>query len=204
VASLLDVVAKTVSDVAASGAAVNFDAPGGLSERLLQSLERSGFSPKTQRGCLAVLTGALTAQSLVRQGLGDSPVSTFFSGLLGSTIRQVGRRALNQHLPGIGAIELSSRFAPSPRREKGREAFFGVDTPTRNHLLRHYRQLKTDDQRRMYKEIMRSDAEQLQCIAEMPFEDLEALLSLLVQPSIAARANRQLEQVAETLFPWMR
>ncbi len=204
-ASLPEIVATTVSDVAASGAAIHFDAPGGLFDRLLWSMEQNGFSPKTRNGCLAVLAGTLTAQSLVRQRIGNSPIGNFFSGVLGSTVRQVGRRALNRYIPDAStAIQPFVDMMPLSRQRKGRETLFEIDEQARTRLLQHYKRLKTDDQRRLYQEVMRSDAEQLRCIAEMPFEDLEALLSLLVQPSFIARINGKLEQVAETLFPWMR
>lgn len=175
----------TLSDVAADGTAVHWDAPGGLYDRLFQGIQKSDMLPKGKTGCLALIAGAFAAHSFLKQKLGNGPGSNFVNSVLGSTVRQTARRTLDALDAGHAEASSSSVGTPAPPPPtRGRDALFEVSADVRIKILRHFEHLD-DEQRPVFKDITRHcNPAELAAIAEMPSEEVQTLLSFLAKQSL--------------------
>lgn len=199
----------TLSDVTADGTAVGFDAPGGLYDRLFQKIEQSSLLPKSKAGCRTIAGILFAANSLLKQRMGNSPVSNLFNRVWESTARQITRRVLDRNQPHPGNVyQLVDGRTPQPAPTKGRDAFFQVSAEIREKLRQQSEQLETDDQRQLYKNCLgRATAAELASIAEMPIEDLGMFLSFFTKKSFTASTARHATQAVNSLTrfiaPWM-
>lgn len=190
--TILEILSRTTSDVAAHGTSVGFDAPGGFYDRLFRVIKESEVLPKRKNGLLALITGAFATHSILnREIIGEGPIRSFVGSVTGSATRQLSRRALDAHndsgTPGFPAL---------PASAKGQNAFFEASADVQAKILQQFAQLGADHQR-TYKEIADNcDVAQLTSISELPVEDIKTLLSFLAKRSFADTASDITNQVS--------